>query len=140
MNAVEGALFFLAKPRVVHTLPGRLRLHAPFLKGSGREHEDLVSLTANLLTTPEGIHAVSPCLVTGNVLIRYDAARLSEEEVLDFLSSLLKIVVAHRAHWPKAREQDLATLERKLRNWLSRSLSHGLHLDSRLRIPADVFT
>ena len=138
MSAVDRALFFLAKPRIVHALPGRIRLHLPTLKQWGSDYEELCAVTARLLATPDEIVDVSPCVVTGNVLIRYDAERLSEADLMAFLSSVLRIVIAHRTDWPKARTADLPGLERRLCDWLRGALSHRLHLDSRLRIPADV--
>ena len=138
MNAVDRALFFLAKPRIVHSLPGRIRLHLPYLKQWGNDYADMCSLMARLLTTPDEISDVSACATTGNVLIRYDAERLSEAELMAFLSSILRIFISHRADWPKARTTDSVDLERRLSDWLRGSLSHRLHLDSRLRIPADV--
>ena len=139
MKAVESALFFLSTPRVVHALPGRLRLHAPSLKRLGQGHDDLVSLTARLLATPEDILEVSPCVATGNIVIRYDAECLSQDEVMAFLDAVIKIVIAHRADWLKVRRKNVSALESRLSQWLSESLSQRLHLDHRLRIPADVF-
>lgn len=139
MKAIEDALFFLAKPRVVHAVPGRLRLQVPSLKRWGREYDEVVRLTARLLATPEDIHEVSPCAATGNVLIRYDAERLSEDEVKAFLDSLFRIVMAHREDFLKVRTENLTDIETQLREWLNESLSHRLYLDHRLRIPADVF-
>ena len=138
-NPVDSALFFLAKPRILHALPGRVRVHLPFLKRWGRDFEDACSLMARLLSTPDEIDDVSPCIVTGNVLIRYEAERLSQADLMAFLSSVLKIVIAHRDDWPKAQTLERDALERRLCDWLRGSLSHRLHLDSRLRIPADVF-
>ncbi len=139
MKLVEDGLFFLTKPRVIHALPGRLRLHVSFLKRWGRDYDELVALTARLLTIPEGIHEVSPCAATGNVLIRYDAKRYSEDELLAFLDSVFRIVMAQRDDCLKAHKRDLTDVEARLRQWLRRSLSHRLHLDRRLRIPEDVF-
>ena len=139
MTAVDDALFFLTRPRVVHALPGRLRLHVPSLKRWGRGHDALVSLTARLLTVPADIHDASPCVATGNILIRYDAERLSEDELVAFLESLLRILTAHRADWLAARTRDLTVVETRLRQWLNGALSHRLYLDRRLRVPADVF-
>lgn len=139
MTAVDEALFLLMRPRVLHALPGRLRLHVPGLKRWGRDHDALVSLTARLLAAPAGIHDVSPCVATGNILVRYDAEQLSEDELVAFLDSFLRIVMAHRADLSKARPRDLTIVETRLRQWLSGALSHRLYLDRRLRVPADVF-
>ena len=139
MNAVEEALFFLTRPRVIHALPGRLRLHLPSLKRWGREYDGLVSLTASLLASLEGIHDVSPCVTTGNVLIRYDAERLSEDELVTFLGSWLQICRIHRAEFLRTRTEDLVVVEERLRRWLHKSVSQRLYLDHRLKVPEDVF-
>ena len=139
MNAVDDALFFLSRPRVIHALPGRLRLHVPSLKRWGHDHDELVSLVARLLTTPEGIYEVSPCVITGNVLILYDVDQLSENELVAFLASLLQIFKAHNAKLLQTQQVDLPVVEKRLRQWLSKSLSHRLYLDRGLRIPEDVF-
>lgn len=139
MNLREaGALFFL-RPRVVHSIPGRLRLHVPSLKQWGQGNGTLVSMIAQLLAVPEGINEISPCAVTGNVLIRYDPSRLSEGELLALAQSLFRIATKDRDALAKAWEKEPERLQERLSEWLQGAVSRRLYLDGDMRIPEDVF-
>jgi hypothetical protein len=63
---------------VLHRLPGRLRLHWP----------EAASLAA-WLSKIEGVQSMEPNRRTGNVLIRFDPARLSEETLLGKLAQAM---------------------------------------------------
>jgi copper chaperone CopZ len=72
----------LATPRVVHALPGRLRVHVPewARAAPGRLERQLSSLPGveRALASPD----------TGNVLIRFDPAVLDRERILAAIAEL----------------------------------------------------
>jgi hypothetical protein len=69
-------------PKVVHRLPGRLRLHLPVLSRlngvTSLDQEDFCRFIANA----EGIRSVELSSHTGNVLITYDPGLVSETQIL----------------------------------------------------------
>jgi cation-transporting ATPase I len=62
--------------RILHTLPGRLRLHLPEWSGQGKR-----GIEAHLRNM-QGIRSVQANSVTGNVLIQYDPAVMNEQAIL----------------------------------------------------------
>ncbi len=80
------------RPRVVHRLPGRCRVHLPALRKLPEQMVHKISLLVRLMELPEGVQRVRADSRTGNVLIGYDPAQITEKEILDYLKVLAKII------------------------------------------------
>ncbi len=63
-------------PRLVHTLPGRVRVHVPGWSGRGQR-----DLEARLRRTP-GVRGAEANPLTGNILIRFDPATTDARALL----------------------------------------------------------
>jgi len=70
------------EPRVIHTLPGRVRVHLPGWSGQGKR-----SIEAHLREVP-GVWSVQANSLTGNILIQFDPAIAQEQTILAVLRSL----------------------------------------------------
>jgi hypothetical protein len=79
------------KPRVVHRLPGRLRVHIPALRHVSIEFQKIVDILLTKFSFPEGIIKVTINYISGNLLILYDKDSVYEKAVLDWLSDLATI-------------------------------------------------
>jgi hypothetical protein len=134
----DSTLSFLLRPRVVHELPGRLRIHLPLLDRLPSENGKTVDVVARLLSVPNGVEEVSPCLITGNVLIRYDSRRLAPQEVLLYLKAITRLIVHNRDRFETMTAEQFHECEDNLRGWLSGKLSYRLELDGNVRIPDHV--
>jgi hypothetical protein len=139
MKLLEDGLLLLLKPRVVHSMPGRLRLHVPSLKRMKQEGSELLPLLTELLLVPDGMLEVTPSLTTGNILFLYDRDRLSEREILQLIHSITRIVQAHRNDVENLFRRDHHQAAERLNRWLSEALETRICLDEQLRIPDDVF-
>ena len=129
----------LAKPRVVHSIPGRLRLQVPLLKKVDKEAHDYIQVLCSLLTVPEGIEKVSMSRITGTVLLHYDSVLVSEREILSFMSSLSRVFISQKDDLSRLLTNDSETVFHCLRQWLQRTMSRRLHLDVNQRILLDDF-
>jgi len=69
----------LERPRVVHALPGRVRVQLPGWRGEGR------SSLERRLRRVRGVTGVQASPLTGNVLVRFDPAEAGEGDVLEAL-------------------------------------------------------
>jgi len=85
----------LLMPRVVHSLPGRLRLAVPGLRRLG--NAGVVDLPAAWLGLVDGVTAVRSNLVSRTVLIHYDPTRVSEERLVEGARRLARYCLDHRA-------------------------------------------
>lgn len=79
------------KPRVVHRLPGRVRVHIPALRDIFVDIQKIVDVLLTKFTFPVGINDVSINYITGNLLIHYDENIIHEKSVLDWLNDLSAI-------------------------------------------------
>jgi hypothetical protein len=137
MKLTDALLRLMFRPRVLHSLPGRLRIHLPFLKRVPEERSDIVDGVVELIRVPEAILEVQWSLLTGNALIRYDPEQAGEKEILAFMQSLFEIYLRNQTvlkqipaeRWPDARE--------KLAGLIRDGVRHRLHLDSRLVLSSD---
>jgi len=72
--------------KIVHQLPGRIKIHLPLIKGVSVEKLKLLSdrLFADF-ELPDGIKKVRPNPITGNVVIEYDPNKI---DIFLFLEEL----------------------------------------------------
>src|SRR5436309_4831142 len=70
------------KPRVLHTIPGRLRVHVPGWEGQGKR-----SIETELRQI-QGVQSVQANALTGNILVQFDPAVTNEQAILGTVSSL----------------------------------------------------
>jgi cation-transporting ATPase I len=68
--------------RVVHTLPGRLRVHVPEWSGQGKRSIE------TQLRQVQGVRSVQANNLTSNVLIQYDPAVTNEQTILEKVRTL----------------------------------------------------
>ena len=139
MKLLEEGYLLLAKPRVMHSIPGRVRLQVPLLKKVDAKQHDWTQLLCTLLKEPEGIDEVSVSPVTGTVLLHYDAALVSEREILRFVSSLSRVFVSQKDDLRRLLTNDSETVEKCLKQWLQRTITRRMHLDVNQRILLDDF-
>ena len=138
MSLKDKTLSYLLRPRVVHQLPGRLRIHLPLLQRIGGENGSVVDLAARLVAVPDGITDVQAAPATGNVLVQYDAEALDAEDVQRYLHALTRMCVANRARFARTTTEAAQQAEKRLRDWLRTRLNDDLDLEGDLRIPDDV--
>lgn len=79
------------KPRVVHRLPGRLRVHIPALRQITSEFQGIVDALMTKFSYPSGIEKLSINFITGNILIFYNHNSIGEKSVLFWLNDLSAI-------------------------------------------------
>jgi len=140
MDWQSAALRLLARPRVLHRATGRLRIHLPFLKLIKEEKAGFVPMLSALLCVPEGLESIDPCLATGNVMVRYDAARLTETEILDYLKSIAEICIRYKDRFKQVPPDKLADVTGRLEVFLRSAVTYPLALDPQLEIPDHVLT
>ena len=129
----------LLRPRIVHRLPGRLRLCLPALKQIDHVQREWAFIWRDLLGSPAEIETVEVDLSTGSLLIRYHADQLTEAELLAFLQAVNRLALGY---WDRLAATDPAELPRVLRR-LVRAIRAGTHhrlvFDDKFEIPEDVW-
>ena len=87
----KGRFNFSDVSRVVHRLPGRVRIHIRALERLSSRWHQYSAPVAELVKIKQGIQNTSIQPATGNVLITYDADTLGEQDVFTWLESIVKI-------------------------------------------------
>lgn len=76
-------------PRIVHSLPGRVRIHAPGIGDVG------AASVVDAIARVDGIRRARASALTGNVLVEFDQERLDERRVLTRLRSVVRAARRH---------------------------------------------
>ncbi len=106
----KGRFNFSTRPRVVHRLPGRVRIHFPALERlSSRWHRHSASV-AELIKVKQGIENTNIQPATGNVLITYDADTLGEQDVFTWLESIVKICLNNIRDYASLTDDNFGSL------------------------------
>ncbi len=121
---------WFTRPRIVHRLPGRLRLHIPALKHVDPTQRDWALMWRDVLGALTGFQSVEVNLVTANVLIHYDPEQLTEKELIEFLQDVDRLVLRHWDHLvatpdhelPKAVQRLVSAIRPEIRR--SQTLNH----------------
>lgn len=140
MNFFEESILLLAKPRVIHSIPGRLRLNVPLLKRLSKEHQHATKLLSALLKQVDGIEDVTANQISASILFHYDSQKISVEDILSFLAALSRVFMSQKDDLARLLEKDNDAVFRCLKDWLQRSVQQRLHLDISKRIVPDDFS
>lgn len=105
-------LFFkiALKCKVVHSIPGRMRINIPLTQKIPSSWKGSSEKLFVFLKKIPGIQDVSFNYATGNALILYDDQIISEKEILDALNQLGSLLYKHRDELSRfaAEDQDKA--------------------------------
>jgi hypothetical protein len=81
---------FISTSRVVHRLPGRIRIHIPILERLPIGWSTYSEHTAELIKLRKGVKDVEIQPGTGSLLIHYDPDRIAEADILKWLKTLVE--------------------------------------------------
>jgi len=137
LKLLEEGYLLLAKPRVIHSIPGRLRLQVPLLKKVAGDRHDWGQLIGSLLEVLDEIDDMSVSQVTGTVLLHYDSTSVSEQEILSFMNSLSRVFVSQKDDLGRLLTRDSETIFHHFKQWLQRATTRRMHLDINQRILLD---
>ena len=92
-NLFKNRLYLYIAPRVVHNLPGRLRVHYSAMERLSSRWHRFSAPVAELVNIKQGIQDTNIQPTTGKVLITYDADALGDKDILKWLESIIKIKI-----------------------------------------------
>lgn len=99
--------------KVLHRLPGRLRLEISALRKVPPGKQEFVQDLIGKLVLPTGITSVQLSFVTGSILLQYDSGTVTEREVLAKIQELSSALVDYRDElWSISEENGPAVIEK----------------------------
>lgn len=81
--------------KVVHSIPGRLRIFVPNLSKVPEELKKYDNEVKKLILSKKGIKSVEYSYITNKILLYYDPNLISEKEILEWMNKVWKTVVNH---------------------------------------------
>ncbi len=127
------------KVEVLHTLPGRLRVHVPLLKKISEDFEPTAETIEELLFTVPGIQNVTPNYISGNMLIKYDAKTINTGAIINCLNVIWKTLVTNRRYIINADKKKLESITKKLTNYLKKANINLVNIIGEIRIPNEIW-
>ncbi len=86
---------FLLKYQVVHSLPGRLRLHVPIIKKIPPEWQVEDNVFFEFFQLIPGVKNVSFSYMTANVLMVYDESVINESQILLWIRRISEVILKY---------------------------------------------
>ena len=81
--------------KVVHSIPGRLRLFVPNLSKVPEELKKYDNEVKQLILSKKGIKSVEYSYITNKILLYYDPNLISEKEILEWMNKVWETVINH---------------------------------------------
>lgn len=109
-DSFKNRFYFSAAPRVVHNLPGRVRIHFPALERLSSRWHRYSAPVAELVKIKQGIQNTNIQPTTGSVLITYDADMLGQKDIFNWLDSIATIVKNNVRNYTSLSEHNFEVL------------------------------
>ena len=94
-NFFKATYLMFNQIKVVHSIPGRLRLFVPNLSKVPEELKKYDNEVKKLILSKKGIKSVEYSYITNKILLYYDPNLISEKEILEWMNKVWKTVVNH---------------------------------------------
>ena len=92
-NILKKTYLMFNKVKVVHSIPGRIRLLIPSLDKFPEQMKKQEQYITAIIKLKNGIKSVEYSYLTSKVLIEYDKDKLKEQDIVDWLNKIWKIIV-----------------------------------------------
>lgn len=79
---MSASMAVVEEPRVLHTLPGRVRVHLPGWTGQGKRHIE------KLVRQVWGVQRVQANPITSNILVQFDWTITNEQAIIDLVRTI----------------------------------------------------
>ena len=92
-NILKKTYLIFNKIKVVHSMPGRIRLLIPSLDKFPEQMKKHEHYITTIIKLKNGIKSVEFSYLTSKILIEYDKMKLKEQDIVDWLNKIWKIIV-----------------------------------------------
>ena len=92
-NILKKTYLMFNKVKVVHSIPGRIRLFVPSLDKFPEQMKKYEHYITAIIKLKDGIKSVEYSYLTSKILIEYDKMKLKEQDIVDWLNKIWKIIV-----------------------------------------------
>jgi len=132
-------LLLQMRPRVIHRIPGRLRIHVPALKKVQPEYNDIVDSIFTKSHLPDGIEQTKINFITGNILVKYDLNEISEKNSLNWIFDIKKIAEDIFLKFLNLNDEEIIITKNKLLEYFKHVANNGTIISKGFTIPHEVW-
>lgn len=103
-SLLKNTFLYFNKIKVVHSIPGRLRLSIPGLNKIPNEFRNFEPKVTELIKLAGGIEEVNYSYITSKILFKYNPKLLSEEKILNLMNVIWKEILKREVFF---KEEDI---------------------------------
>jgi len=92
-NILKKTYLMFNKVKVVHSIPGRIRFFIPSLDKFPEQMKKYEHYITAIIKLKDGIKSVEYSYLTSKILIEYDKMKLKEQDIVEWLNKIWKIIV-----------------------------------------------
>lgn len=127
------------RPQVIHSIPGRMRIHIPALKKVNVDQQEVVTVLLNGFKMPHFILDVNVNYISGNLLVTYKDKISSESQVLNWIDDIKRIAETIFYKFYNIDKNKIEKTKAKLLQFLSTESEKGSILDREINIPNEIW-
>lgn len=124
-NLLKSAFLYFNKIKVVHSIPGRLRLQIPGLDKVPEDMRKYEHYTTSIIKMEKGIEEISYSYITSKVLVKYNPLLTNEKKIVDWLNFVWKKIVENEDVYNKMSVEEIEKNLDKFYNILCQELKKG---------------
>lgn len=124
-NLLKTAFVYFAKVKVVHSIPGRLRLQIPGLDNVPDEMKKYEHYVVDIIKLEDGIKDVNFSYITGKILLTYDPEKTNEKRIVSWLNLIWKKVIENERVYAKLSLDEIKDNLDKFYELLCKELKKG---------------
>ena len=124
-NLLKKTYLMFNKVKVVHSIPGRVRLLIPSLDKFPEQMKKYESYITGIIKLKTGINNIEYSYLTSKVLIEYDKAKLNEEDIVNWLNKIWEIIVNNEEVYHGMSVDEVEKNVKKFYNMLKNELEGG---------------
>ena len=127
------------RPRVVHSLPGRARIHVPALQKLPPGSDVSQGAIDKLSLLFPGVVSVSASSISGNILVAYLPAQITERHILNGLQNFGRALLRYRQKLTQLKPDDFEKVLERLAILFQGSDLNLLATNKEVEIPDDIW-
>ena len=124
-NLLKKTYLMFNKVKIVHSIPGRVRLLIPSLDKFPEQMKKYESYITGIIKLKAGINNIEYSYLTSKVLIEYDKTKLNEEDIVNWLNKIWEIIVNNEEVYHGMSVDEVEKNVKKFYNMLKNELEGG---------------
>ena len=129
---------YLFRPRVIHRLPGRIRVSVPIIRQIPERFNGVANQLMDKIKLKDGIKTVDLNFISGNVLIYFRSDVIDEDHVMKWMYSLYDLIWEIEERISKLPESERNKAAIQIAKYLKNVDTNGIDLERKEAIFASI--